>query len=78
MTDMTLICSVPYKDGVIHDYYSIPAKGGESVIRWGGLAPITAWKDHPRLRGLAQWASRKAGRQVDVNRCGSVLLQEPG
>ena len=76
MNDFTLICTVPLRDGRQTKYYSIPAKGGEACIRWEGIAPISAWAGHPRMRGLVQWASRKAGRQVDVLADGRIRFQE--
>ena len=75
--NLTLLCKVPLRSGGEMAYYAIPARDGESCIRWGGVAPISAWASHPSMRGLLQWASRKAGRQVDVNSDGSILLQEP-
>ena len=76
MPALTLICTVPTREGLEVSYYAIPAAGGDSCLRltgWQAMAEVKL----SALRGAMAWLQRRAGRQVDVLADGRIRFQ-PG
>jgi hypothetical protein len=76
MPALTLICTVPTREGQLVSYYAVPAPGGDSCIRltgWQAMAEVRM----AALRGAMAWLQRRAGRQADVLADGSIRFQ-PG